>query len=344
MLFNQFDGGDMFGGGGGGGGGNGDGIDGFGANSNGYQATFQDKSNGVGHVAEVGETDRSIKDFRPLPQPQQQPQQGFQHRNGFQPPQQEQPSHRQNQGGVNQNGQPNGFQQGQGGDMRPLPQQFQLDPRSIQELSNAVRQPQGQQQQPQLSDQEFRQRTFYPTVGQEFANTVLGSVATPQQVSALQVFADGIIKHVQTVNELALRGWSQQYDQRLESGFAPLQRMQQEQVQAQLQTAIETSYPSLTQFKQVIPQAVSILKAQGYRAQGDPQAVIAQVASTAEQIIRSVQPQFSLQTQQQSPNGSGFQGGGRNMPQMNPMMGNGGAGSSGGGQGATPNKSWQGLF
>lgn len=330
VLMNQFD---IWSDGGGSGGGAPEAapqVNGFGADQNGFR--FLDRANGVAIEPEKGQGDTSLTNFRPLPIPN------------------DAPLPKQLFGPSGQLLAPSQQQTGQGQQQQSAPQQFALAPQSIQalgqQLSQLIPQPQ-QQVAPPPSEAEYRQKTGYPVVSEQFSKALFGDTATPQQQNLLQVLTDTIIKHTLTVAGMAFDNLHQTLTTRMDQSLGPVQEMARTQQQNQLMIAVSQAYPVLDQFKAVLPHALEFLKQRKFMPTS-PDDAIKNLAGAAEYLIKMTRPEFSLQSaapnQQQAGGGAFSGGGGRNMPQMNQQMNNGGAGGAGGASGATKKSSWSSVF
>lgn len=178
------------------------------------------------------------------------------------------------------------------GDDGSLPKGTSLSPEQIAELAaqTAMRVQPRQQQQKELSPEELDQRLNRYKVSPEIVKLLRDPEAAPEAiVGALQALADGAAKHAVTSAQLLFQ-----------NDLSPLQQQIQAQqayvAEQQTRTFVKhlgTQYPSLAGKDTVIKQAIQAVRQSGYqpRSKSDAQK---QVALVARDIIRAVDPSFSL--------------------------------------------------
>lgn len=313
------------------GGGNGNGGSG---NGNGFQMAMEPSQ-------EMTDSDRVISNWRPESgmRPQgQAPQQGHFAPAQFQnqaPAQQFQPQ--QGQPGLQFQVQPNGQTYTQS----PQQQMVAMSPQQLTQLAQSIGRVAAPPQptQPRMTEEEFRRTTGYPTVNQQHVGQLWGDTATEQtRMTAFQQLMDQVVKHIYQVNGMALQNVQNTWETKFTNELSPLQEMVRQQHSSALADHVVQSYPVLQTYQHVVPQVIASLRAQGYRPT-DGQEAIRTVAAQAEQFIRGLIPQFSLQPQQQVQQAQSRSA----MPQMASMIQGGQNGASQARQGGNK-PAWASVF
>jgi hypothetical protein len=204
-------------------------------------------------------------------------------------------------------------------------------------LMQAMQQGQQPQQQPrQLTQEEIDAKLKKVKITPEIAAVFFGEGATEPQIKMLQMFVDQIAEHTNTVNGYALHAMREQLNER----YNPvLQHIEQQKTLA-FTSALTEGYPALKGREGVISTVVQHLKQQGFVAR-DGQHAAQVVAAQVEQLIKQVDPAFTLAVQQQQ-----NQPRQQTMPSMPGIPAGAGGQSSTGGQGGGGSKgpAWQDVF
>jgi hypothetical protein len=154
-----------------------------------------------------------------------------------------------------------------------------------------------QQQQQQLTPEEVNQRMkvwnpdaeFGSSVAQAFTPNDDGQVDPNRIAQVFQKMHAAQMAQAQTYAMAMVNKLQNEFGQTLQ----PLQQQYSEQQKAATQKAFMTSYPALTQYKQLLPAAASMLQQSGANYQTKEQLFPA-LASAMEQMIKPINPQFSL--------------------------------------------------
>ncbi len=195
----------------------------------------------------------------------------------------------------------------------------------MQYIQQQQQQPQ-QAEQPQLSQEQIDEMLHTVRVDPELAESIFGTDVSDNQIKALQGFADAIIKNSTTVGNYALQ---QVYNQ-LNTQISPALDMARESRDNEFYSSVTEMYPALKGHEQTMKQVLAQLRNSGYTAKSGAEAAQI-VAGQTESLIRSVNPQFNLQSGTQN-NKNGQQG---SMPSMASL----GGGAGGGQQGAQGGRS-----
>jgi hypothetical protein len=193
-----------------------------------------------------------------------------------------------------------------------------LTPEQIADLAaqTAMRvQPRQQQQIPQLSPEELDARLNRYKVNADFVKLLRDPEAQPEKlVEAFQAMLDGTAKHAVTSSQFLYQNDLGPIQQKLQAQEAFVR----EQQTRTFVKNVGSQYPSLAKYDQVIRQATTLVSQSGYIPKSHSDAR-RQVALQAQQIIRQIDPQFSLkanparQASGFSPRRSSY-GGGQNVP------------------------------
>lgn len=168
-----------------------------------------------------------------------------------------------------------------------------MTPEQIADLATqaAMRiQPRHQQTQKELSPEELDQRLNRYKVSPDIVKLLRDPEAAPEAiVSALQALVDGAAKHAVTSSQLLFQ-----------NDLSPLQQQMQAQqayvAEQQTRTFVKhvgTQYPGLAGKDAVVRQAIQAVNQSGYRPKSKSDAQ-KQVALVARDIIRAIDPSFSL--------------------------------------------------
>lgn len=209
-----------------------------------------------------------------------------------------------------------------GGEAHQQQQQPPAEPMvPLSQMMNYVQQqPQQQQPQRELTQEEIDGMLHTVRVNEELAQAIFGVEVTEAQIAALQQFADAIIKNSTTVSNYALSHMGNQ----LSSQFSPALEMARQQRDETFFTSLTQQYPALKGHEQTMRTVLDQVRQSGYVAKDGNEAARI-IAGQTEALIKTVNPQFSLQsTPAQQTNGQ--QGG---MPQMAPLSGGAGGGQAG---------------
>lgn len=179
-----------------------------------------------------------------------------------------------------------------GDDTTPAP--ASMTPQEIAQLAAQTAmnmQPRTQPQQ-QLSPEELDARLNRYKVNAEMVKLLRDPEADPNTiVQKLQELVDGAAKHAVTSSQLLFQDALSPLQQRIEAQQAYV-REQQTQTFAK---HVETKYPALAGRAKVVRQAIEHVANSGWTPpNGSRSAAQKQVALVAQQIIRSVDPSFSL--------------------------------------------------
>lgn len=173
--------------------------------------------------------------------------------------------------------------------------QAQLSAQQIAELAaqTALR-VSPQQQQRQFSPEELDQRLNRYKVSPDVVKLLRDPEADPQKiVEALQAIADGAAKHAVTSAQLLYREELSPLQKQLEAQ----QHILREQQTTTFCRHLETRYPALAGKSKVVRQALEAVSNSGWTPpNGSKSAAQKQVAIVAQQIIRAVDPTFSLKS------------------------------------------------
>lgn len=201
-------------------------------------------------------------------------------------------------------------------------------------MSEMMQYMQSQQQQtpqqaeaPPMSQEQIDELLHTVRVDTDLAESIFGSEVSDNQIKALQNFADAIIKNSTTVGNYAL----QHVYSKLNSQFSPALDMARETRDNEFFSSVTGMYPALEGHEQTMKKVLEQLRQSGYTANSGAEAAQI-VAGQTESLIRSVNPQFSLQSGAQNNNNNGQQG---SMPSMASL----GGGAGGGQQGAQGGRS-----
>ena len=167
-----------------------------------------------------------------------------------------------------------------------------MTPEQIADLAAqaAMRVQPRQQQQRDLSPEELDQRLNRYKVSPDIVKLLRDPEAAPEDVvSALQALVDGAAKHAVTSSQLLFQ-----------NDLSPLQQQMQAQqayvAEQQTRTFVKhvgTQYPGLAGKDAVVRQAIQAVNQSGYRPKSKSDAQ-KQVALVARDIIRAIDPSFSL--------------------------------------------------
>jgi len=196
-------------------------------------------------------------------------------------------------------------------------------------------QPQGQQpQQPQLTQEEIDQRLKRVKITPEIGAMFFGESVSDAQLKSLQMFVDSIVEHANTVNGYALHAMQERMNQR----YSPaLQHVEHQKTQL-FTSALTEDFPALRGRENVINMVVQSLKQQGFVARDGNHAAQV-VAANVEQLIKQVDPSFTLAVQHQQQQRQ------QNMPSMPGIPAGAGGQASGGGHKTGSNKpAWLDVF
>lgn len=354
-LYNQMDGG-SFGFTGGGGGGQDDSF--FSTGQSGIQVPqYQGNGDGSGFPQRDFPSDRSLQHI-PQTTNQLDPRSvtgqlpAVERPGQFQPRMPQQPSfgHQAPQFQGQQQGQfqQPGFQQAPGfQQQQQQPQTIRIDPNDMRQLAQTL-QPQPQQRAFNL--QEFRQQTGYPQIDASVYNGIFDpNLPVDQRVKNFGSIIESVVNHTLNVYGMASKAQEQQLETRFgkfDTELNPIREQMRETHINGLRDQVNESFPSLKQMGNVTRQAIDILRSQGFKPQNTQHAIQA-VSSVAENLVKNVVPQFSLQQVVQQ-GGQGSQGGAQQsrggMPQMATMITAPGGGAQGGGGQQQQKRSWDGIF
>jgi hypothetical protein len=209
------------------------------------------------------------------------------------------------------------------------PGQVALTPEQWMQIQQMQQQSQPQAQ-PELTEEQLNEqlKVYQPNEG--LVDQLFGDNASQEtRLNAFNEMVSGIVTHLTTV-----MGYSNQImAQDMQQQFSPALDMVREQKDTQFVSNLEASYPALKGQGAAVRQVMQTLRAQGYVAQSAQEAQQT-VATQVEQLMRSVNPNFSLSSQARTPNpGNG------SMPRMAPQ-GAGGGGGAGPGGGGKDKPSW----
>lgn len=194
---------------------------------------------------------------------------------------------------------------------------------------------QQQQQEPQLTEEEFRQLTKYYRPDVDLVNRLFDQAATPEQrLAALQAHTEGIINHVLATAGLGIKSMRDEFSKSLE----PLQQSTQQARIEAFERDLFTRYPSLQQHRQFIPQAVQAVRAAGLQITS-PEQALEVTAKMAAALIKQALPPGTRPPGLGAPASSG-----RSMPRMATMTTGGAAGTPSGGGTRTKKPAWAGVL
>lgn len=180
------------------------------------------------------------------------------------------------------------------GDDQPEPKGQSLTPAQIADLAAqaAMRVQPRQQQQAQLSPEELDAKLNRYKVNAEFVKLLRDPEAAPEKlVEAFQAIIDGTAKHAVTSAQFLYQNDLGPIQQKLQAQEAFVR----EQQTKTFVKNVGSQYPALAKYEQVIRQATELVSQSGYKPQSHSDAR-RQVALQAQQIIRSIDPQFSIKS------------------------------------------------
>jgi len=207
------------------------------------------------------------------------------------------------------------------------PQETMVPMSEMMQYMQSQQQGPQQAEAPQMSQEEIDRLLNTVRVDNDLAESIFGSEVSDQQVKALQNFADSIIKNSTTVGNYAL----QHMYSKLNTQISPALDMAREARDNEFYSGVTSMYPALKGHEQTMRKVLEQLRQSGYTANSGAEAAQI-VAGQTESLIRSVNPQFSLQSGAQNNNNNGQQG---SMPSMASL----GGGAGGGQQGAQGGRS-----
>lgn len=198
-----------------------------------------------------------------------------------------------------------------------------LAPEQFSALLARVTTPQAPQAPTQISDEDWAKATKRPVVTEDAVKAIFSADASPaQQAQALQQMLIAASEHAYTLARMEMGLLKQDYDTRL----APVLTAHQERSAESFADKVTKAYPALGTMKPLIRQVMDQFRASGgsQRPEAqDEQQLIRLIAGLSESYAKTVNPNFSLQSQTSSGGRSGM-----------PSMAGGDGGSAGGGGGA----------
>lgn len=187
---------------------------------------------------------------------------------------------------------------------------------------------QGQQQQrPQMSQEEFNKAfNVVQLTDKDFA-TITGYVPDkPEQVAALNTFAQNIVKQALTMAQVHIQSVTQSLEQRFGQQVAPLTQQREAQVGAQLKSEFFQTHTDLKDLDALVEEVANNVKASG-RTFADKESAFKFVADKVRLLVPNRAP---VTSQQQTGATASNQGQQVVTRQMTPTSVGGQAGASGG--------------
>lgn len=204
----------------------------------------------------------------------------------------------------------------------PVDDTPRLTPEQWQSVQQTVQPPPQAQAQPEMTPEQRDEMLKVYKVNEQVAQSILGEHAGAEQAAALQQFVDGIVTHVTTTMGYA----NQALMENVNSQYSPALQMVEAQKEQDFTSGLMNVYPALKGQEQVIGQVIQQLKASGFQARDEHEAARA-VAGQVEMLMKTVNPNFTLATQQ-APAAAPQQTGSA-MPPMASMAGGSGGGAAG---------------
>lgn len=171
----------------------------------------------------------------------------------------------------------------------------QLTPQQIAELAArtaAGMQPKQTQQTQQLTPEEIDAKLHRYKVSPEIVKLLRDPEVAPEKiVEALQGLVDGAAKHAVASSQLLYQNDLSPLQQQIQA----MENFRVEQQTKQFVKNVSSQFPALARFENVIRQATDMVRQSGYQPKSHTDAR-RQVALQAQQIIRTIDPQFSLKS------------------------------------------------